>query len=225
MPTEKGRQDCVIGDRPCFRISFGKRKQCFSNYQVYITSLPGISPTSEKGIRDFWPSHTLKTAVRNLRVSSSLMEPSSFPYMSNTVRAFALSCFPQNVLIPLLVDRCGKSGQKIREKVSRFKPTSAHDNPGHLNLSVPRNAKKSSIHNTQGKDKGAGQNNCPQHVECGGLEAERLARTQAKAFVRASPNEVLQWHSGQAIPSSAPIFVQSVEHLLQNHLLTTSPER
>lgn len=41
----------------------------------------------------------------------------------------------------------------------------------------------------------------------------------------ASPNEVLQWHRGQDIVSSASIIVQSIEQLLQDYLLATPPER
>lgn len=83
-------------------------KYCIVSCPIY--PIADISPRSGREIIDLRSSHTLKTGVRNFRVSSSLMEPSSFPYMWNTARAFALSCFPQNVLMPLLVDGGGKRG-------------------------------------------------------------------------------------------------------------------
>lgn len=98
---------------------------CFITLEPYLPVLKEKSATCGR--------RTLKTAVRNFRVSSSLIAFSSFPYMSNTARAFASSSFPQNVLMPLLVMVGESEGQE--KTVSRFKPTSAHDYPGFINSS------------------------------------------------------------------------------------------
>lgn len=53
---------------------------------------------------------TLKIVSRNFRIQSCVMEPSAVPQTSNIARILASLVFPQNKLIPLLVD-----GRRFRE--------------------------------------------------------------------------------------------------------------
>lgn len=141
----------------------------------------------------FRDRRTLKTAARNFRVSSSVMEPSPFsslvlPYISNTARVFAFSCTPQNVLIPLLLPRRAKAGV----------------DQGQSCLSVLRRSLQALL-KAQQKSNGM-------------TSTKPFARKPHAIRNITSPSQVLQWHRAELV------FVQSIKHLSQSFLLTSSSE-